>query len=84
MLKTTLRLLWLPVAFLISAIVALFVLVTLGQERLVQIMSARGEELADLAVLMRLAGDGAALIAGITLIPAILVVIVGEAARIRS
>ncbi|MEO1206878.1 MAG: hypothetical protein AAFV45_11155 [Pseudomonadota bacterium] len=83
-LKTIGRMLWLPIACLISGLVAAFVLLTLGQERLVQIMAANGEELADMAILARLLAEGVALAASLTLIPALAFIIIGEVARIRS
>ncbi|MEO1543445.1 MAG: hypothetical protein AAFR75_05430 [Pseudomonadota bacterium] len=83
-LKTIGRMLWLPIAILISGLVAAFVLLTLGQERLVQILSASGEELADFAILAKLLTEGIALAAGLTLIPALVLIIIGEVARIRS
>ena len=83
-LKTIGRMLWLPIAVLISGLVAAFVLLTLGQERLVQILSASGEELADFAILAKLLTEGVALAAGLTLIPALVLIIIGEVARIRS
>lgn len=83
-LKTIGRMLWLPIAVLISGLVAAFVLLTLGQERLVQILSASGEELADFAILAKLLTEGIALAAGLTLIPALVLIIIGEVARIRS
>ncbi len=83
-LKTIGRLIWLPFAVLIAGIVSIFILVTLGQERLAHILSANGEELADLAVLARLAVDGLALAAGLTLIPALIFIIIAEVARIRA
>ncbi|MEL7047637.1 MAG: hypothetical protein AAFO75_01530 [Pseudomonadota bacterium] len=83
-LKTIGRILWLPIACLISGTVAAFVLITLGQERLVQILSASGEELADFAILARLFSEGIALAAGLTVLPALAFIIIAEVARIRS
>lgn len=83
-LKTIGRLLWLPFAMLLAGAASVFVLFTLGQERLVQVLSASGEELSDLAVLAKLAADGLALAAGLTILPALTFIIIAEVARIRS
>lgn len=83
-LKTIGRYVWLPIALLLSGLAALFVLITLGQERLFQVLAASNEELHDLTILARLLNEGIALAAGMTLVPALIVIIIGEAARIRS
>lgn len=82
--RTLGRIIWLPFAILISALASFAVLFTLGQERLIQIMSASGEELADLSVLAQLMTEGLALAAGLTVLPALAFIIIGEVARIRS
>lgn len=87
MLKVVGRVIWVPIAFGLAALVAGFVLVTLGSERLVQ-------EVPD----ARIGGDGVTVVLGwieqarliggllslLSLAPAVLLVVVGEVARIQS
>ena len=78
------RILWLPFAFLLAAIVTAYVIISLGQERIVQAVTGRGQDEVTLNAgfdLMRLAYAFASVQ---TLLPALLLVIVGEVARIRS
>jgi hypothetical protein len=78
------RILWLPFAFLLAAIVTAYVIISLGQERIVQAVTGRGPDEVTLNAgfdLMRLAYTFASVQ---TLLPALLLVIVGEVARIRS
>jgi hypothetical protein len=82
-LKTIGRLIWIPIAFLIAAGTAMFVLVTLGLETVTHaVHNLDGPETVDAA--FDVAWQGAIIASGATLIPALLVVIVGEVARIRS
>ncbi|MGI9403222.1 MAG: hypothetical protein ACR2OF_01780 [Hyphomicrobium sp.] len=73
-----------PFALLIAAAVSSFVLVTLGLERITGALQGQqpGDDFA--VVFFELAGQGLQLATGLTLIPALLVVIVGEIARIRA
>lgn len=80
--RTVGRLILVPLAFLIAAAAALFVLVTLGQERLTQEFHTQGPEAFE--YWYSLADKAIALLAGVTIVPAIAVVIVGEVARIKS
>jgi hypothetical protein len=82
--RTLGRVLWLPFAFLLAALATLFVIVSLGQERIVQALSARGPDDAAIAAGFDLLRLGYALLSAQTLIPALLLVIVGEVARIRG
>jgi hypothetical protein len=82
-LKTIGRLIWIPIALLISAAVAMLVLVTLGLETITHaVHNLDGPETVDAA--FDVAWQGTIIASGMTLIPALLVVIVGEVARIRS
>jgi hypothetical protein len=82
-LKTLGRLIWIPIAFLIAALAAMFVLVTLGLETVTHaIHNLDGED--TVAAAFDVAWQGTIIASGATLIPAILVVIAGEVARIRS
>lgn len=78
------RLIVVPLAFLLGAAAALFVLVTLGLERITHALSGRIEDAGALAVLIELVLQGGLLVSGLTILPALLVAIVGEIARIRS
>ena len=85
MILTTLgRMIWVPIAFVISAIVTGFMLVTLGMERVTQAMAGRGDDVASIGAILDLLRQAQVLATGLTLLPALLVVIVGEVARIRS
>lgn len=88
MLRTIGRLLWVAISFAISALAALLVLLTLGTERLTEAASRTSEgDLGQLDVWIATYAqlEGAfALLSMLTIVPALLVVIVGEVARIRS
>ena len=78
------RILWLPFAFLLAAAVTVFVILSLGQERIVQAVTGRGPDEVTLNAgfdLLRLASS---FISVQALLPALLLVIVGEVARIRG
>jgi hypothetical protein len=84
MLRAVGRMIVLPIAFVLAALATIFVIFSLGQERAVQAMTGRGPEdipvgaaLDIVAMLWRLASVH-------TLLPGLLLVIVGEVARIRS
>ncbi len=83
--RTLGRLIVVPLSFLVAASAAIFIVVTLGLERITQAAS-RGQsgELGQLEVLIDLVWQGAALASGLTILPAIAVAIIGEVARIRS
>jgi hypothetical protein len=78
------RILWLPFAFVLATAVALFVIVTLGQEKIVQALAGRGPDEVTLNAGFDLARLAWALLSVQTLLPALLLVIVGEVARIRG
>lgn len=82
------RLVLVPLAFTVAALIAAFVLFTLGAERLVQELHLErvGEEggITDLYVLWRQVALIGSIASALTIVPGILVVIVGEVARIRS
>ena len=85
MLLTTVgRLIWVPIAFLLAGAAAALVLVSLGLERITQAVHGRGSETDSLAALFDLVRQALLLTSGLTLLPALLLVIVGEVARIRS
>lgn len=81
--KTLGRLVLVPMAFLLAALATGFVFFTLGLERLTHAVSGQeGPELVEQGfdILER----GWLIASGATLLPALLVVIVGEVARVRS
>jgi hypothetical protein len=84
MARTLGRILWVPIAFVLSAAVALFVIVTLGHEKIVQAFAGRGPDEVTLNAGFDLARLAWALFSVQTLLPALLLVIVGEVARIRG
>lgn len=83
-LSTMGRLVWVPIAFVLSAAGTAFFLVMIAKERLFEAMSGRGPESVSLPAMLDLLMQGRMLLSGLTIIPAVLVVIVGEVARVRS
>jgi len=84
LLSTLGRLIWVPIAFLISALASLLVLLTLGQEQVTRaLFAARSEEegLGQIALLLQ---EAFILAAGLSVLPALLLVVIGEVARIRA
>ncbi len=84
MLRAVGRIIVLPIAFVLAAAVTLFVIFSLGQERAVQAVTGRGPEEIPLGAVMDLVGLAVRLASVYTLLPALLLVIVGEVGRIRS
>ena len=82
-LKTLGRLIWIPIAFLIAACVAVWVLVTLGLETVTHAFHNLNED-QTVSAAFDIAWQGTLIASGATLIPALLLVIAGEVARIRS
>lgn len=85
MMRTIARVvLLLPVAFLIATVVTGFVIVSLGQERIVQAMTGRGPDNLPIGAAADLLSLAWSLLSVQTLVPALLVVVGGEVARIRG
>jgi hypothetical protein len=85
MLRALGRILLVPIAFLLAAVVTLCVVFSLGQETVVKAISARApDNEALLGQILDLVGIALRFASLNTLIPAVLVVMVGEIARIRS
>jgi len=84
-LRTIGRIIWVPIAFLLSALVGAFVLFTLGTERITQAI-ARQDWLSPESVdgYLELFKTGQHLSSAITIIPAIALIIIGEVASIRT
>ena len=77
------RMIVVPVAFVIATVAAIFVLVTLGSERIVHAISGTNG-IDGFEALFDLFSHGVLLASGLTILPALALVIVGEVARIRS
>jgi hypothetical protein len=78
------RIIMVPLGFVLAGLTTLFVIVSLGQERIVQAMTGRGPDEATIGAAFDLLGLALRLFSVQTLVPALLLVIVGEVARIRS
>jgi len=84
MLRTVGRLIWLPIAFLLSALVALCLIVSLGQERLIAVLRGRGSDAAMFDAAVEFFGFALQLLSVYTLLPAIVLILIAEVARIRA
>ncbi len=78
------RLILVPLGFILASIMSMVVLFTLGAERVTHTIHRRDVVIDDWAKMVTLAQDTVLLFSSFTIIPAILLVIVGEVARIRS
>jgi len=78
------RLILVPIAFLLAAAAAIFILLTLGMEKVTHVMHGREFDSADINMVFDLARQATALASAATIVPALLLVVVGEVARIRS
>jgi len=78
------RIIMVPLGFILAALTTLFVIVSLGQERIVQAMTGRNPDEATIGAAFDLGRLALALLSVQTLLPALLLVIVGEVARIRG
>lgn len=83
--RTLGRLILLPIAFLISVVVAGVILITLAQEHITHAMHGQSEDGFEFAnMLIDLVWQGSFLLSGLSILPALGVIIIGEVARIRS
>jgi hypothetical protein len=78
------RLILVPLGLLLAALAAFGVLATLGLERLTHAISADGPASRSLDEIFEFLRLAMLLLSSLTLLPALAVVIVGEAARVRS
>ncbi|MGI9479295.1 MAG: hypothetical protein ACR2PI_21510 [Hyphomicrobiaceae bacterium] len=78
------RIIWLPIAFILSGLVCAFVIVTLGLERITQYTNGFDDPDMTFNGGFELLQTMVVLVQAITLLPAILVVLIGEIAHIRS
>jgi len=84
MARTLGRIILVPIAFVLAAGVALFVIFSLGQERIVEALTARRSDELPIGAAFDLISLGLSLFSVYTVLPALLVIIVGEVARLRS
>jgi hypothetical protein len=84
LLSTLGRLIWVPIAFAISAAGTVFFLVMIARERVVEAMAGRGPDTVSLGAVIDLLRQGQVLLSGLTILPALAVVVIGEVGRIRS
>jgi hypothetical protein len=78
------RLILVPLAFLVAACASMFVLLTLGYERIVHANAAGGTGFDDFTRVFDLVSEGLQLASALTVLPALALMIIGETARIRS
>lgn len=78
------RLIMVPLGFAVGLAVAILVLISLGLERMTQALTGRAWESGSLELLIDMALGFVSLAGAATVIPALLLVVVGEVARIRS
>lgn len=82
--RTAGRLVLIPIALLLAAISAALVAVTLGLEKITHAMHGTEAGFDTLEAYGNLALQGWSLLSGVTILPVLALVIVGEVARIRS
>lgn len=78
------RLILVPLGFVLAAGTAMAVLLTLGLERFTHISAARNGDIAWVGEIFDIVRHGQGLASMATLLPALLVVVVGEVGRIRN
>jgi hypothetical protein len=83
-LRTLGRLILVPIAFLLGAGTAAAVAIVLGLQKITVAMAGKEGGAETVEAYWEIAIQGGALVAALTLLPALAVVIVGEVARIRS
>jgi hypothetical protein len=84
MLRMLGRLLLVPIAFLFATAAAGFVVLSVGQERIVHTMAGKDLDADTLRAALELARLALAMVSLEALLPVLLLIIVGEVARIRS
>ncbi len=82
--KTVGRLILIPIAFLLAVVSAGAVAITLGLEKITHAMHGSEQGMETIEAYSDLALKGWDLLAGISILPALVVVIVGEIVHIRS
>jgi len=84
MMRAVGRIILLPIAFVLAAVATLLVVFSLGQERVVAAISTRAPDQVPIDALLDIVGLALRFASLHTLVPALLLIIVGEAGRIRS
>ena len=84
LLSTIGRLIWVPIAFILAGLTCAFVILTLGLERLTQYVKGFDDPDMGLNGSIELFISGLLLVQAVTLLPAIVLILIGEVARIRS
>lgn len=84
MLRLISRLILVPLGFILGTMAALMLLFSLGMERITHAVHGREFDVTQLGQVLDVAGGFFSLITVATIVPAILVVIVGEVAGIRK
>jgi len=82
MLRVIGRLILVPLGFILASIISIFVLVSLGSERITHMLQGRPE--VTITAAFDMLSQVAVLSSAMTVVPALLVVLVGEIARLRS
>lgn len=82
--RTLGRIVWVPIAFVVAVAAAAFMLLSLGSERLTQAIKGDGLPEDTLKAMLELAGQAVHLASAMSIVPALLLVVVGEVARIKS
>ncbi len=78
------RLIWVPIAFLLSLMAGAFVIVTLGLERLTAYANGFDDPDMTVAAGIEILMSSLILAQAMTIVPALAVVVIGEISRIRS
>ncbi len=84
MMRSLGRLIFVPLGFLLGTAAALFILGTLGLEKLTLALQKKGLDVAAIEQLWSLVKDARGMATAAALVPPLLVIIVGEVARIRA
>lgn len=82
--KTVGRLILVPLAFILAMAASAFVAVTLGLEKITHAMHGTEQGIETIEAYSDLLIRGWDLVAGLSILPALAVVVIGEVARIRS
>ncbi len=82
--RTLGRLILIPIAFVLAAFASGAVVVTLGLEHVTRAMTGMEPGFDEAGTIVSAFFQGIALVSGLTILPALAVVIVGEVARIRN
>lgn len=78
------RLIMVPLGFVLGAATALFILFSLSMELMTHAVSGRAVDLQEWGTVVDLVKQASAVASVATIVPALLLVIIGEVARIRS